>query len=63
MSQKTEQCAVCYKRTKEVCSHVGCPNRKPVSAAQPRDEDAVHSNVFHGSVGRRPRLSDEYGED
>lgn len=48
------QCSVCYKTTRNECSHVSCPNRKRITAQIPQGEGiltaggGVFSNPLYG---------------
>lgn len=42
-----KMCLICGKKTDKACSHIDCPNRKPVTAAVP---DTVEHDQ-HGTGG------------
>lgn len=69
MSKEIKQCKVCHKKKEEPCAHVGCPNRKPVTAQVPDGATGYQSpttKINHtmpcgseGSFRAEPKFYDE----
>lgn len=62
MREKASPCGVCHKPTLGECSHVDCPNRRPVTAcavgspARTSGEGGDGRTVSGSAIVRRPHL-------
>lgn len=61
MTKPIQSCKVCHKKTADECSHVACPNRKPVTAQLPEGNEGYGTTVPRwptGSFRKTPTSKD-----
>lgn len=59
MSTEYKPCIVCYKNKNDPCSHVSCPNRKPITA---QVSDGSQPIIFTDNTGFR-KIATKHGNE